>query len=262
MSDVPKITIQLMGGLGNQLFQLAALDYVSKRHNLEPYFDLNLRSPSPHSSIDYMETIFSKWKPYIGEKTPVHTVVEDPPTIVERLSTVDANIRSAMLFPRPIVLLGYFQDAQYIHEDFVETLAFSDDCLTRYPDIGDRVFLHVRGGDYVNHPFHHVDLDSYYERAITMFPGKQFAVFTNDVGYTLSRPWLAQISYVLIRENEVDELFLMSKCAAGICANSSFSWWGGYLNRNRVITLPGQWAKTNNEYLEGLYFPGSVRLNV
>jgi len=256
------ITIQLMGGLGNQLFQLAALDYVSKRHNLEPYLDLNVRSPSPHSSIEYMDTIFSKWKPHICEETPVHTVVEDPPTNEDRLSTIDENIRSAMLYPRPIALLGYFQDTRYIREDFVETLAFSDECLARYPDIADRVFLHVRGGDYVNHPFHYIDLDSYYERAIAMFPGKQFAVFTNDVPYTLDRPWLEKIAYVLIRENEIDELFLMSKCAGGICANSTFSWWGGYLNPNRVIILPDQWAKTNNEYLEGLYFPGSVRLNV
>jgi Glycosyl transferase family 11 len=250
------MTVKLMGGLGNQLFQLAALYTLSKRHRRSPVIDLNILTPSPHSSLSYMDTVFSRWRPLVARGTDYHVVEE-----TSRRS-VDNKLSARLPKGRPVALIGYFQDIHYVDPEFIHTLAFSDESLARHPDIGDRVFLHVRGGDYVGHPIHHVALDSYYERAIALFPGRRFALFTNDLPYALQRPWLDGISYEVIQENEVDELFLMSKCAAGICANSTFSWWGGYLAPNRNIVLPDRWANTNNEYFEGLYFPGSVRVGV
>jgi hypothetical protein len=49
----------------------------------------------------------------------------------------------------------------------------------------------------------------------------------------------------------------MKECKAGaICANSSYSWWGAYLNTERCITMPSKWFNNNVFYTKGYYFPG------
>jgi hypothetical protein len=126
------------------------------------------------------------------------------------------------------------------------------------------VFLHIRGGDYVNHPNHDLKLDKYYERAIQVFPeGTAFSVFTNDKEYALSRPYLRDISYSFVESgNEVDDLYLMTQCKGGICANSTFSWWGAYLNTSRTLVLPSKWWNDEAWYSKGLYFNGCTIVEV
>ena len=156
---------------------------------------------------------------------------------------------------------GYFQDWRYIDSDFVPRLRFTADVLTRYP-VTTSVFLHIRGGDYVGNPYHDIGLDDYYTRAIAHFPDANFLVVTNDVDYAKSRPYLASIPFVLVMESEVDTLYLMSQCAGGICANSSFSWWGAYLNPHRKIVMPDRWYRDAHHAIEGYYFPGVIKCQV
>ena len=156
-----------------------------------------------------------------------------------------------------MILTGYFQDYRYVESDFADTLVFPVDCLDKYPNIGSKVFIHVRGGDYIGLSDWDIDLDAYYARAIAKFPGASFVIFTNDEPHLLTRPWLKGLDYTIIRENELDTLTLMTKCAGAICANSTFSWWGAWLNRNRTIVFPSRWVNpcAKHKY-EGLYFPG------
>jgi hypothetical protein len=152
---------------------------------------------------------------------------------------------------------GYFQDYRYVANDFVDTLVLPTEVLAKYPDIGSKVFIHVRGGDYAGNASFDVNLDKYYGRAIAKFPGASFVIFTNDEPFLLTRPWLEGLDYTIVRENELDTLVLMSKCAGAICANSTFSWWGAWLNRNRTIVFPSRWVNPSAKHkYEGLYFPG------
>ena len=253
----PSLCANLHGGLGNQLFQLAAANHVAKKHNRVLWFD-DLQNKSTHSSISYMSTIFRDWK-YLYR----HAFCE--PEWVGGLELPYKSNWDELASKDHAKLYGYFQDWQYVDPDFVKRLHFDTACLARYPDIESTVFLHVRGGDYIGNVLHHVDLTQYYSRAIALFPeNTKFTLFTNDVEYTKSQPWLQHISYSIVdNESELDSLFLMTQCAGGICANSTFSWWGAYLNPTRTLTLPSKWFTKDEGYAAtGFYFPGSTTVKV
>jgi Glycosyl transferase family 11 len=234
--------VHLMGGLGNQLFQMAALYHICKQTGRTARRSIT-HSPSPHSSISYFDTIFAAWKDLAV--TGGHVVEEPRESYMEWSGLLSAC-------PPSTTLIGYFQDYRYIDPEFVQTLSLP----VPRRDMTDKVFIHVRGGDYVGHGVLGLNLDDYYTRAIAKFPNASFAVFTNDVSHLLNRPWLNGLKYELVDENELDSLVLMSACAGGICANSTFSWWAAYLNPNRPILLPSRWFVHSDRDTSGLYFPG------
>jgi hypothetical protein len=248
----PYLSVHLMGGLGNQLFQLAALHSVARKSGRIPILVDNYYK-SPHANHSYFESILQQWK--AKHKSVGVRYVEEPSFLIHDWTT-------ALNTPEAICMMGYFQDFRYIDPEFIQTLTFSDECLARHPDISNMVFLHIRGGDYIGNSIHEIDLDAYYRRAIAMFPGARFAIFTNDMAFANKRHWLEGLNHTFITENEIDSLLLMSKCVGGICANSTFSWWGAYLNRNRKLVLPDVWDPTYSFRTEGLYFPETIKCSV
>lgn len=242
------LDVHLMGGLGNQLFQIAALHSVARTTGRTPILT-NISHIGPHRNVSYFDTILRRWKEN-------HTTV--PTSTIEESSHLHSEWPALLQGRGDVRMLGYFQDYKYIAQDFIESLVFPAECLEKYPDVGTMVFLHIRGGDYVGHPIHDVGLDGYYQRAIALFPGAHFAVFTNDRPYAQSKKWLQDIPHTYIEEPDVESLLLMSKCKGGICANSTFSWWGAYLNPTRTLVLPDVWALRDAFRTEGLYFPGAT----
>jgi glycosyl transferase family 25 len=106
-------------------------------------------------------------------------------------------------------------------------------------------------------------LAEYYARAVDSFPkGTVFSVFTNDLNYARTVIKLEDINHTIINENEVDSMYLMSKCNGGICANSSFSWWGARLNPNRKLILPSRWVNDPTFYNTGFYFPEATIVEI
>ena len=61
----------------------------------------------------------------------------------------------------------------------------------------------------------------------------------------------------------LETLYVMSKCEKGaICANSTLSWWGAYLNKNRLITMPLPWSYIDKNEELGLYFQGVQPISI
>lgn len=249
------LTVQLMGGLGNWMFQIAFLEYLN-RHNIDSYIHSNLET-SPHSSINYLETIFNNWNTKCLSN-PNHIIIRE-----DSNHHRDFVNECKSLAEQNVLLVGYFQNYKYITSEFLSKIVVPTHSLEKYPNIENTVFLHIRGGDYLLHWLHDVGLDNnYYQTAIKQFPeGTHFSVFTNDIEYAKTKAFLNNISHSFINENEVDSLFLMSQCSGGICANSTFSWWGAFLNRNRKLTFP---SKVMNipYYHEGYCFPELIILDV
>jgi len=247
------IVVNLAGGFGNWMFQIAFSEYLKELIGKKVYISIGLKSP--HAPTDLIDTVFNEWVNMI--RNP------DLTNVFEEINLQPYDWKSVVSQFEDLFVLGYFQNYTYITNNFLNKLSLPTDSLNRHLDIGNTVFLHIRGGDYVANPNHDIGLDNYYDLAIKEFPpDTKFSVFTNDISYTNSKQFLKNISYEIIQESEVDSMFLMSKCRAGICANSTFSWWGAFLNRNRKLILPSKWWNNPEFYSEGIYFPEATIVHV
>jgi hypothetical protein len=223
------LTINLQGGLGNQLFQVAAAETIARESGKK--LVLPPCPPTHHSSQDYFRSILADFAQSQGDCSSAEVKLD-----------------------------GYFQTYTTIPPTFRERLVCP-------PDIPSLLgaFLHIRGGDYVNHWLHDVGLSTYYRRAVQQFPaGTHFYVFTNDVSYAKTIPVLQTISHTFVEEpDEVRALWTLARCRdGGICANSTFSWWGAYLNPDRTLVLPSKWFNDRWMPIEGYYFPRSITIPV
>ena len=111
------------------------------------------------------------------------------------------------------------------------------------------VIIYIKYDNYV------VLLDNYYRYSINYIKSIDsnaiFYIFSDDIEYCQSIDWLTDnnVRYILDLD-EIDSLYLMSMCMkGGIGANSSYSWWGGYLNENidKLVIYPDRWFNTDWE---------------
>jgi hypothetical protein len=162
----------------------------------------------------------------------------------------------------PARLEGYFQSERYfedvaevIRADFTppaDELGRLDDLASRLLPSGPKVALHVRRGDYTNPAtmaVHGLMGPEYYARARHLLAERTgpsaVCVFTDDPAWVRANLGLPADS-VFVSEHTrsaVEDLILMSRCSHHITANSSFSWWGAWLNPkpDKVVVTPSRW---------------------
>ena len=235
---MPKVvTINLRGGLGNQLFQAAA----TYAHAL----DIQGIAIFPDVPVAH-----ASHSPYL-EKLERGNIDID--------KTIRENFESIELPNDSVRLYGYFQSPKYFDHRRKEILKlFSPppgielNLPTEYLDIikrDDTVAIHVRRGDYlkgVNKDiFHQLPESSYYKDALARFDQKKhhFVIFSDDTEFAQKMhafEGLKNLAFVKGLKTHED-LYLMSRCKNHIIANSSFSWWGAYLSENRNVVCPAKW---------------------
>jgi hypothetical protein len=240
---ITMIAVEFAGGLGNQLFQLAAAETIAAETGRTVSIVNSVSPKTVHTDRNYFDSILGNWAEYPQLPRP-YTTVAEPSYAKQDWSTL----------PRGnVCLTGYFQNWRYVSKDFARTL--------RLPECAplNGAFLHIRGGDYMNHWLHDVGLQrKYYRSAMEFFPADtHFYVFTNDRSYANRLGIVTDVPHTYIDSDEVTSLAQMGACTmGGICANSSYSWWGAYLNPNRTIVMPDKWFNSERIYIEGYYFPG------
>jgi hypothetical protein len=220
MAGQPEHTI-INGGVGNRLFITANL-YSHKA----PYCVCNANLNNPHSTIPYTTTLFRNF------------------------NTTCSGVRGVTS-----LLHQDYKAIANILPEFIEKLHINEE-----PEV-DAAFLHIRGGDYIGHPVHFIPLDIYYARAIRHFPPDTlFYIFTNDRTYAEKQTILHSIRYEFVECDELTALAKMKQCKrGGICANSSFSWWGAVLNMNRTLVIPSQLTHDPSwEAVVDYKFPGAI----
>ena len=125
------------------------------------------------------------------------------------------------------------------------------------------VSMHVRRGDFLleRNKKHQVDLSTYYSNAIKEvsknYSNPKFFIFTDDLDWIYKNN-LIKSNYVFVNINQKINSFLdmqlMSLCKVNIIANSSFSWWGAWLNNNidKTIFAPKDWFSDKSINTESL----------
>jgi hypothetical protein len=222
-----------LGRLGNQLFQVAAAIGLAARQRgtlLLPHWPMAASFAGPF--VQRRERAIPRTAEWIE---PSYHYVEIPKA-------------------RGTDLVGYFQSERYFEDcaPLVRTLFRPEETIAQRVDAimndlnerGALCSLHVRRGDYVNHPTY-VSLfeNGYYERALRLFPSDTlFVVCSDDLDFC--RHHFRDKNTVFINDSSATiNLHVMARCSAHIIANSTFSWWSAWLDPNpkKRVIAPGKW---------------------
>lgn len=232
------VSAQLSDGLGNRFFQVAAMLWYTKRYGHNPVFVkqwiLKNSHPGPHDiefyfpDIPVQDVSNAAWSTFQPPFSAAHSFLEIPHT--------ESNV----------LLKGYFQAWQYVDIEVPSVLR------TIEFHIPNSFFLHVRRGDYLHSACKHhvVELTNYIRRASSLFPSDATVIIcSDDINWCkLALPNIInRTDYVFFDGNDFQTVAMMVHCdLGGICANSTFSWWGAYwghrLDSNRLYTMPDLWG--------------------
>lgn len=234
------ISCNLRGGLGNQMFQIAAAHALALRTNGTSCFDFGqcYTPMQGHSAQKYKDNIFINLK-HITVNF-YRYVYHEPSFSYNELPLMDN-----------LVLDGYFQSEKYF-EDYkreIKDLFVVDDknskkFLKQFKSSKLPITsVHIRRGDYLNNSEYHCICDlNYYKKAMDIIGESNFIIISDDIEWVKNNIKGDNIFYSSL-DNELDDLALMTNCDNNIIANSSFSWWGAYLNPklNKIIIAPKKW---------------------
>lgn len=173
-------------------------------------------------------------------------------------------------------LVGYWQSEKYfieieslIRQDFSFKAMIDDKNkkMANYIQSKNAVSLHVRRGDYVNsaktNAIHGTCSINYYQTAmdyiIQQVDTPYFIIFSDDISWVkanLSTSYACRFIDYNQGENSFRDMQLMSLCQHHIIANSTFSWWGAWLNakKDKIVIAPKNWF-AHNEYLTKNLYP-------
>jgi hypothetical protein len=264
------ITIELNGGLGNQLFQIFTVIAFSLKHS-KSFFFFNNYLLADKYRYTYWNTFLTALKPFLRDENQTQLV--NNAFIYKELSfTYDSNIDNCTF--ENIVFAGYFQSYLYFEKyknPIIKLLKIPDKLLmlkNKYYNIFNfhsNISMHFRIGDYKIVSHHHPILtDNYYINAINYIIQQtnntylQIIYFyeTNDYNIIHERIRYFKRLYPNINfidiyslNNELsdwEQMLMMSLCKYNIMANSTFSWWGAYLNihPDNIICYPSYWFGT------------------
>jgi hypothetical protein len=140
-------------------------------------------------------------------------------------------------------LKGFFQSEKYFinHKDMIL------DLLTpKYEVSPEDGFcgIHVRRGDYINLKDCYAQLGmDYYSMAMGKVKANRYVIFSDDIGWCKRNFIGNQFEFSENKQPHEDLAIMAKRCSSIIMANSSFSWWGAYLNKNpdKVIIAPNKW---------------------
>ncbi len=270
--------VKLVGGLGNQMFQYAmgralavkydvplllddsafASDTLRKFELTQMAISANLANIYDLKQLGISRRNFSKLS-CMANRLGLY---RNKYIIKEKGFEYDKNILNVA---PPVYLDGYWQSERYfsdiaelIRAEFLYISALNSQNTLKLQDIklaGDQsVSLHVRRGDYITNPtssiVHGVCSLEYYSLAVRYIrkrvPAPHFFIFSDDHEWVRKNLKIDDaVTYVDINSADYGllDLNLMKQCRHHVIANSSFSWWGAWLNNSndKVVVAPYRW---------------------
>lgn len=237
------VGLHILGGLGNNMFQYAAGYTYAKLHNRKLYiYNQGTRFPETFRIKD----------PLVPQSHPNNSYLEN----------IGYHFRDVMHSNKFDYLVGYFQDARIFNKYNDELLKI----FTIHPATNrqenkayatqiaktNSVSIHIRRTDYLTTFPKSILSAQYYRNAINYIKSQvsnpHFFIFSDDINWVMNNLSMGDTPHTFVTCNQTPEsaacdMYLMSLCKHNIIANSSFSWWGAWLNRNpnKIIVCPDKW---------------------
>ncbi|WP_298883518.1 alpha-1,2-fucosyltransferase [uncultured Polaribacter sp.] len=250
------IIVRIVGGLGNQMFQYAYARALSlKGHNV---------------TLDISK--FKKYKLHGGYQLDKYKIdlnlADSFSTFLGKIGLKKSKKEKSLLFEKELkslkgneYLKGYFQTEKYfkeIRETLLKEFKINQPLSEQTNKIANLILtsknscsLHIRRGDYISdkkaNSVHGTCNLEYYKNAIKIIENKysnsSFFVFSDDLSWTKENLQIKDAVFVDVKSIPHEDMYLMSLCNNNITANSSFSWWGAWLNQNenKTVIAPKQW---------------------
>lgn len=214
--------------LGNQLFQIAAAVALADANN---------------DTVSYPEWKYANY--FCGDFTTVSGTYDN-----RHIS--DFHYTSIPYKPN-MGINGYFQSEKFFQNSIKKIKRMFDIKMSEdfceihgFDKSKKQIGIHIRRGDYVGlQEFHPLQSVEYYTTAIDIIKSKigdnvQIVVFSDDLDWCKTQ---FSEDYLYPDVNDIETLFMMTHCHHYVIANSSFSWWGAYLckNKNSIVVAPKIW---------------------
>lgn len=273
--------VRFAGGLGNQMFQYALVEALRNRGR-EVRANLGFYKKHPESDPYLLPTVFSnirleyitdyefdriddRWRQIKaeGKEKEFCNNYAERFFWVEDVSKDPCTYQHNIFLTKNCTFVGYWQTEKYF-EDIRDILNFRfkfnqiSSELKNFADIltdAEYTSVHVRRGDYLLNPGVYMGIctKDYYIRAMEYVqrerPNSKFIFFSDDPEWVKENFDISNAVYCHKDMFEYYEdwydMYLMSRCSHNIIANSSFSWWGAWLNQNekKIIVAPNKWIK-------------------
>jgi hypothetical protein len=275
------IVSELMGGLGNQMFQYAIGKQLAIKNKTDLFLDTHfLLDRSPRKDFSYRNydlSIFNiapKFAPveiskkYGLSRSRIKKYLQKiiNPGNLQYIAQTDFNFVPDILnSPDNIYLSGYWQTEKYFKEietilraDFSFKNAIGENTKELVKKINgcNAVCLHVRRGDFVTNPTHGTPGIDYYTSAeiiiLQKITNPVFFIFSDEIDWCKENIHLSSDTHYVgdefTGEKCRDYFELMTLCKHFIIPNSSFGWWAAWLsnNNNKVVIAPRIWFKNSS----------------
>jgi len=241
------IHVLLEGRLGNNLFQIAAGYSLAKQHNTEVKFYAGDHITSDKESLyDYLQqfntTILRDVIINAGKPMNSLIVIKEKQFAYEPIPYVEDSL-----------IEGFYQSEKFFesHKTEIRNLFEIDNNTKRvleekYGHIlqGEITSINVRRGDYLtelcNHP---IIAMRYFKKAINLIGHeKRFLIVSDDIDWCKTQ-FKGSNFFFVEKQSAILDIYIQTLCTNNIISNSTFGWWGAWLNKNpdKIVICPTPW---------------------
>ncbi|OGI07766.1 MAG: hypothetical protein A2Y40_09295 [Candidatus Margulisbacteria bacterium GWF2_35_9] len=286
------IITSIYGGLGNQMFQYALGRKLAIITNQD--FKYDLTAFKKYKVHQYGLSSFNI-KGSIAIDSEIKKLKYQKPTILDLLlfhknlnldsyikETIFSFDKSVLKIVDDVYLDGYWQSEKYfldIRKELLSDFSLIDEVIGEGANYLEKinqtnsVSIHIRRGDYLSNNqaslIHGICSKDYYIKSMTYIESQIknpiYFVFSDDQAWVKKEITSKHPIYYMDfngPEKNYEDLYLMSQCKFNIIANSSFSWWGAWLNehKNKIVIAPKQWFQNFKYSDDDLIPPSWIRI--
>lgn len=250
------ITCNLQGGLGNQLFQIFATISYAMENNIEFCFLYTPNRLLNNTRPTYWNNLFINLKKYTVNEMPNNLIRGKEPYFHYHRINYLTNIN--------VMLDGYYQSEKYFNKMYeqiyqlIQIDNLKNNIIKKHDDMNNYISLHYRYDDYKKLSMYVLLPIQYYINSIRYMiekyksetliflcfyqksDEKEAYLLTNNLKNMFKSCQFLKINHNI---SDWEQLLHMSLCKGNIIANSTFSWWGAYLNNteNKIVCAPSKW---------------------